>query len=132
LVFNKSDNKNTLSNNKHTNSLRGWRETGKLRVGIIGGAGYTGGELIRYLSIILKLKLLLLIVKSNAGNLISSVHSDLIGETDLKFTANIKLPFRGWGVAVCFFASVMAIQKIFIRNNIASNIKIIDLANDFV
>jgi len=45
-----SDNKNTLSNNKHT-PLQGRGETGKLRVGIIGGAGYTGGDffdLIRF------------------------------------------------------------------------------------
>src|SRR5829696_9998430 len=57
-------------------------------VGIIGGAGYTGGELIRLLLHHPHAKLAAIHSRSNAGNAVASVHQDLIGETDLHFTAD--------------------------------------------
>ncbi len=56
-----------------------------IKVGIIGGAGYTGGELIRLLINHPETEIAFVHSKSNAGNLVSSVHQDLIGETELKF-----------------------------------------------
>ena len=99
----------------------------KIPVGIIGGAGYTGGELIRLLlnhpfAIISCVQ-----STSNAGNLISQVHTDLLGETDLKFSASINKDIEvlflclGHGNA----------RKYLTENNIDPKIKIIDLSQDF-
>jgi N-acetyl-gamma-glutamyl-phosphate reductase len=59
----------------------------KIRVGIIGAAGYTGGELIRLLINHPNAVIVFAQSGSNAGNLVSKVHADLVGETDLKFSA---------------------------------------------
>ncbi|MFT3935270.1 MAG: NAD(P)-binding domain-containing protein [Chitinophagaceae bacterium] len=61
----------------------------KLRIGIIGGAGYTGGELLRLLINHPNAEIAFVNSKSNAGNNISKVHADLIGETDIKFSAEM-------------------------------------------
>ncbi len=61
----------------------------KIKVGIIGGAGYTGGELIRILLNHPSAEIVFSNSKSNTGKLISDIHTDLIGDTDLKFTAEI-------------------------------------------
>ena len=55
-----------------------------LRAGIVGGAGYTGGELIRLLINHPKTEIAFVHSKSNAGNLVSKVHADLIGELILR------------------------------------------------
>jgi N-acetyl-gamma-glutamyl-phosphate reductase len=60
----------------------------KIKAGIIGGAGYTGGELLRLLINHPFVDIAYANSKSNAGNLVSAVHTDLIGEIDLKFTDN--------------------------------------------
>jgi N-acetyl-gamma-glutamyl-phosphate reductase len=57
----------------------------KIKVGIAGGAGYTGGELIRILLNHPFVEIEFILSKSNTGNYIHSVHADLLGETDLKF-----------------------------------------------
>src|SRR3954462_454173 len=59
-----------------------------IRVGIIGGAGYTGGELIRLLINHLGATIAFVHSNSNAGNCVSKVHADLIGETNLQFSGN--------------------------------------------
>ena len=61
----------------------------KLKVGIIGGAGYTGGELIRLLLYHPHADIAFIHSRSSAGNAITTVHADLIGETDLKFTGDL-------------------------------------------
>ena len=61
----------------------------KIRIGIIGGAGYTGGELIRLLLNHPNAEIVFVHSKSNAGNPLHKVHQDLIGETDLKFDHEI-------------------------------------------
>ena len=65
-----------------------------IKAGIIGGAGYTGGELIRLLVNHPQVKLAFVQSGSNAGNLLSKVHTDLIGDTDIQFVAAIP-PFVG-------------------------------------
>jgi N-acetyl-gamma-glutamyl-phosphate reductase len=55
----------------------------KVKVGIAGGAGYTGGELIRLLINHPSVTISFVNSKSNAGNHVSAVHNDLVGETDL-------------------------------------------------
>jgi N-acetyl-gamma-glutamyl-phosphate reductase len=99
----------------------------KLNIGIVGGAGYTGGELVRVLVRHAQVLINFVHSTSSAGQLVSSVHTDLIGDTDLVFTNklqdNIDILFLcvGHGEAVKFLAS----------NAIPPKIKIIDLSQDF-
>lgn len=99
----------------------------KINVGIVGGAGYTGGELIRLLIHHPYVAVSFIHSRSNAGNLVSSVHQDLIGETDLKFTGELSddidvlLLCVGHGEA----------KKFLEANKISDKIKIIDLSQDF-
>ena len=62
-----------------------------IKVGILGAAGYTGGELIRLLLNHPDAKIVFANSESNAGNLVSDMHEGLIGDTDLKFTS--EMPF---------------------------------------
>lgn len=99
----------------------------KVRVGIIGGAGYTGGELIRLLVNHPHAVISFVHSKSNAGNLLSKVHQDLVGETDLTFTGELSDE-----VDVLFLCTGHGEAKKFLEANpVASHIKVIDLSNDF-
>ena len=60
-----------------------------VQVGIIGGAGYTAGELIRLLLNHQKAEINFVYSTSNAGNRISSVHQDLVGSTEMLFNDTI-------------------------------------------
>jgi N-acetyl-gamma-glutamyl-phosphate reductase len=99
----------------------------KINIGIIGGAGYTGGELIRLLINHPNTDIRFIHSKSNAGNPVYKVHQDLIGETDLKFTGSLSND-----IDVLFLCLGHGDSKKFLsENKIADNIKVIDLANDF-
>jgi len=101
---------------------------GRLRVGILGAAGYTGGELIRVLLNHPEAEIVFANSESNAGNLVSDVHEGLIGETDLKFTD--EMPFED--VDVLFFCFGHGKSEQFLKEHtIPDNVKIIDLAQDF-
>jgi N-acetyl-gamma-glutamyl-phosphate reductase len=99
----------------------------KIKVGIVGGAGYTGGELLRLLLNHPQAEISFINSNSNAGNPISKIHADLIGETDLLFTADLSNDIDvlflcvGHGDAAKFLAA----------NSIDEKIKIIDLSQDF-
>ncbi|AFD08556.1 N-acetyl-gamma-glutamyl-phosphate reductase [Solitalea canadensis] len=99
----------------------------KIKAGIIGGAGYTGGELLRILINHPNVEIAFVHSNSNAGNLISDVHTDLLGDTDLKFASetsqNIDVLFLcvGHGDAKKFLAA----------NPFDVKIKVIDLSQDF-
>ena len=98
-----------------------------LQVGIIGGAGYTAGELIRLLIHHKKVKLNFVYSTSNAGNAISSVHQDLIGEIDKKFSNTINTE-----VDVLFLCLGHGNSKTFLeKHEFSPTTKIIDLSNDF-
>ena len=102
-----------------------------IKAGIIGSAGYTGGELIRLLLNHPFSELTFIHSRSNAGKFIHEIHSDLIGDTDLKFTADNGALESG-GIDVLFLCLGHGESKKFIaENKIADKIKIIDLANDF-
>ena len=100
---------------------------GGIKAGIIGGAGYTGGEMLRILVNHPNVEIAFVNSKSNAGNYVYEVHTDLFGDTELKFTGdlsnNIDVLFLcvGHGDAKKFLA----------ENDIPDNIKIIDLSQDF-
>ncbi|MDG5490203.1 N-acetyl-gamma-glutamyl-phosphate reductase [Psychroserpens sp. SPM9] len=98
-----------------------------LDIGIIGGAGYTAGELIRLLLNHPKVNINFIYSTSNAGNKISKVHQDLIGNTDVEFTNKINPK-----VDVLFLCLGHGNSKAFLENNsFAADTKIIDLSNDF-
>ena len=99
-----------------------------IRIGILGAAGYTGGELIRVLLGHPEAEIVFANSESNAGNLVSDVHEGLIGETDLKFTD--EMPFDQ--VDVLFFCFGHGKSEAFLKEHtIPKNVKIIDLAQDF-
>ena len=100
----------------------------KVRVGILGAAGYTGGELIRVLLSHPDAEIVFANSESNAGNLVSDVHEGLVGDTDLRFTD--AMPFDE--VDVVFFCFGHGKSEAFLKeHDIPSSVKIIDLAQDF-
>lgn len=99
-----------------------------IKIGILGAAGYTGGELIRLLINHPEAEIVFANSESNAGNLVADVHEGLLGETQLKFTD--QLPFDK--VDVVFFCFGHGKSEAFMKeHDIPANVKIIDLAQDF-
>lgn len=99
-----------------------------IKVGILGAAGYTGGELIRLLIHHPDAQIVFAHSESNAGNAIADVHEGLYGDTDLVFTD--KLLFDE--VDVIFFCFGHGKSAAFLKeHHIPSHVKIIDLAQDF-
>jgi N-acetyl-gamma-glutamyl-phosphate reductase len=99
----------------------------KINVGIKGGAGYTGGELIRLLLNHPGAEISFIHSRSNAGKPVYSVHQDLIGETELTFTGELTNDIDVLFLCLGHGES----NKFLTENKIADNIKVIDLANDF-
>ena len=99
----------------------------KIKAGIIGGAGYTGGEMLRILLNHPNVEIAFVNSKSNSGNYLYEAHADLFGDTDLKFSSKLSDEIDvlflcvGHGDAVKFLEA----------NPIAAHIKIIDLSQDF-
>jgi N-acetyl-gamma-glutamyl-phosphate reductase len=101
--------------------------TSKIRVGIVGGAGYTAGELIRILLYHPLTDLKYIQSSSNNGQQISAVHTDLLGDTDKIFTA-----VNFGDTDVVFLCSGHGKSVDFLNNNaIPAHVKIIDLSHDF-
>ena len=97
-------------------------------VAIIGGAGYTGGEAIRLLLNHPEAQLRFVQSTSNGGNLLSDVHADLFGDTDMKFVAE-----PDWdGVDVVFLCVGHGdARKYMESHDIPASVKVIDLSQDF-
>ena len=103
----------------------------KIKAGIIGGAGYTGGELIRLLIHHPDVSVSFIHSRSNAGKPVHTIHQDLIGETGLQFTDD-NTSLGDGGIDVLFLCLGHGESKKFLEENkIADKTKIIDLANDF-
>ena len=99
-----------------------------IKIGILGAAGYTGGELIRLLLGHPEAEIVFANSESNAGNLVSDVHEGLTGDTDLRFTD--QLPFEQ--ADVLFFCFGHGKSEAFLKEHaIPEQVKIIDLAQDF-
>ena len=99
-----------------------------IKVGILGAAGYTGGELIRLLLNHPEAEIVFANSESNAGNRVSDVHESLYGETDLLFTSD--MPFEQTDVV--FFCFGHGKSKAFLsEHKIPANVRVIDLAQDF-
>ncbi|MDD2960531.1 MAG: N-acetyl-gamma-glutamyl-phosphate reductase [Muribaculaceae bacterium] len=99
-----------------------------IKAGIIGGAGYTAGELIRLLLIHPDVEISWVNSTSNAGNDITAVHQGLIGETDLKFTSTTE-----WDkIDVLFCCTPHGETRRFMEANaVPEDLKIIDLSTDY-
>ena len=99
-----------------------------IKIGILGAAGYTGGELIRLLVNHPEAEIVFANSESNAGNLVADVHEGLLGDTDLRFTD--VMPFDE--VDVVFFCFGHGKSEQFLQEHtIPAHVKIIDLAQDF-
>lgn len=99
-----------------------------IKAGIIGGAGYTAGELLRLLINHPEVEITFINSNSNAGNPIEDVHEGIIGETDLKFTDELPLE----DIDVLFFCTAHGDTKKFMESHtIPEKVKIIDLSMDY-
>lgn len=98
-----------------------------INVGIIGGAGYTGGELIRLLINHPEVRIAYIHSRSNAGKYVYEIHKDLIGDTDLKFSGEVLQDIDCLFLCLGHGESTKFLQE----QPINESIKIIDLANDF-
>lgn len=97
-----------------------------IKVGVAGGAGYTGGELLRIIINHPEVEIEYVYSTSQAGKPVYSVHKDLLGETDIVFTGELK------PVDVLFLCLPHGKSKVFLEeNNIPESTKIIDLSTDF-
>ena len=108
---------------------------GGLKAGIIGGAGYTGGELIRLLINHPNVEIAFIQSKSNAGKFVDEIHSDLINETSLKFTGGEVSPKGGdleGAIDVLFLCVGHGDAKKFLEEAPAlKGVRIIDVSQDF-
>ena len=99
-----------------------------VKVGILGAAGYTGGELIRLLIHHPQVEIVFANSESNAGNKVYDVHEGLLDDTELEFTS--EMPFDK--VDVVFFCFGHGKSEAFLKeHDIPVNVKIIDMAQDF-
>jgi N-acetyl-gamma-glutamyl-phosphate reductase len=99
----------------------------KVNIGIVGGAGYTGGELLRVLLRHPNAHIAFVHSTSNAVEPVSKVHADLVGDTNLKFANELMQD-----IDVLFLCVGHGDAKKFLAaNEIKTSIKIIDLSQDF-
>ncbi|AIL47641.1 N-acetyl-gamma-glutamyl-phosphate reductase [Elizabethkingia anophelis] len=98
----------------------------KIKAGIVGGTGYTGGELIRLLLNHPYAELVFALSRNAAGKKIYSVHQDLLGETEMEFSSELQ------AVDILFLCLPHKESQPWLENNkISPETKIIDLGNDF-
>ncbi|MEB0260803.1 MULTISPECIES: N-acetyl-gamma-glutamyl-phosphate reductase [unclassified Mucilaginibacter] len=101
--------------------------TSKIKAGIVGGAGYTGGEMLRILINHPNVEIVFVHSNSNAGNYVYDVHTDLFGDTALQFTDQL-----AYNIDVLFLCVGHGDAKKFLEaNEIPEHIKVIDLSQDF-
>ena len=99
-----------------------------IKVGIIGGAGYTAGELIRLLTLHPEVEIKFIHSKSNAGNRITDVHSGLLGDTDLMFTDELHFE----EIDLLFMCTAHGDTRRFLESHVLPDeLKIIDLSMDY-
>lgn len=121
MIIQKEEEYNLLTQelNQFTNKM--------IKAGIIGGAGYTGGEMIRLLINHPEVSISFIHSRSNAGKFVYEVHQDLVGDTYLLFTDTISQD-----IDVLFLCLGHGESTKFLKeNSFKDTIKIIDLANDF-
>src|SRR5690349_17909796 len=98
-----------------------------IRAGIVGGAGYTGGELIRLMVHHPYVSVSFINSRSNAGKPVHSVHQDLLGDLKLNFTNEVSNDIDVLFLCVGHGEA----KKFFEENKINEKVKVIDLSQDF-
>lgn len=99
----------------------------KIKVGIVGSAGYTGGELLRVLVYHPEVEIVFANSASNAGNKLYDVHNDLFGDTELEFCSDFHS-----NIDVLFLCVGHGDARKFLTDNpVDASVKIIDLSQDF-
>lgn len=99
----------------------------KIRVGIVGSAGYTGGELLRILIFHPEVEIVFANSASNAGNKLYAVHNDLFGDTELEFSSDFHSD-----IDVLFLCVGHGDARKFLdANPVDASVKIIDLSQDY-
>ena len=99
-----------------------------IKCGIIGGAGYTAGELIRLLLNHPDAEIVFVNSTSNAGNRVTDIHGGLYGETDLVFTDQLPLD----KIDLLFFCTAHGDTRKFMESHeVPAELKIIDLSQDY-
>jgi N-acetyl-gamma-glutamyl-phosphate reductase len=100
----------------------------KIQIGIIGGAGYTAGELLRILLNHPQIELVFVHSTSNAGNKISDIHKDLLGDTNLVFSG--EMDFSGLDVIFLCMGHGKSVEFMS-KQSLPENLKVIDMSHDF-
>ncbi len=119
------------STNNHQQTTYASGSNARIKVGIIGGAGYTGGEMIRLLLNHPAVNITFIHSTSNAGNPVSKVHTDLLGDTDLCFTGD-PAPLEKEGIDVLFLCVGHGDARKFLETtSVNAATRIIDLSQDF-
>ena len=117
---------NLYSTQHHLQKMTG-STLNKIKAGIVGGAGHTGGEMLRILINHPSVEIVFAHSNSNAGNYIYEVHTDLFGDTDMKFAGELS-----YDIDVLFLCVGHGDARKFLEANpIPDHIKIIDLSQDF-
>ena len=98
-----------------------------IRAGIVGGAGYTGGELIRILIHHPSVEITAVVSKSQAGKYIHEVHGDLLGELELQFVSALTGPLDVLFLCVGHGEA----RKFLEASQIPDGVRVIDLSQDF-
>lgn len=99
-----------------------------IRIGIIGGAGYTAGELLRILLYHPQCKIVFIHSTSNAGNPVADVHTDLLGDTNLMFTDSLSFDEAD----VIFLCMGHGKSREFLEEHqVPPRLKVIDLSHDY-
>ena len=99
----------------------------KFKVGMIGGSGYTGGELLRLLLLHPNVEVAFVQSTSNAGKPVYAVHTDLLGETDINFSAGHQTDID----ALFLCGGHNAARKFLTENTLPEQLVVIDLSQDF-
>ena len=103
-----------------------------IRVAIAGGTGYTAGELLRILLNHPQVEIASVLSSSLSGEMVSSVHKDLTGDTNLRFTQDLNTPGGSKEIDLIFLTLGHGLSKKYLNElNIPDSCKIIDLGNDF-
>ncbi|PKP05492.1 MAG: N-acetyl-gamma-glutamyl-phosphate reductase [Bacteroidetes bacterium HGW-Bacteroidetes-5] len=103
-----------------------------IRVAIAGGTGYTAGELLRILLNHPMVEISAVLSSTLAGEMVSSVHKDLTGDTNLRFTSDLSSPQGRKEIDLIFLTLGHGLSKRYLDElNLPESCKIIDLGNDF-
>ncbi|HEY0544253.1 MAG TPA: N-acetyl-gamma-glutamyl-phosphate reductase [Pyrinomonadaceae bacterium] len=102
----------------------------KLRVGIFGGSGYGGAELLRLLLMHPSVEIALVTANEHAGKAVGEVHRNLLGLTELRFT-NAPEDLSELGELDCLFLALPHGQAMDVVPRVPETVKVIDLSGDF-